>query len=173
MLANLIAPIVRCFPRVVRARPRVSAAAVTPVVRPLARIIARRAPRIAMVCTVTALPSAAPLSAPPAPPPAPAAIAAPLAGPVPLPFGIGAFPLLPPAYFAGGSGGGNPGSGLPPDVPTPWIVPPPPPAPPPPPEGTFTPVPEPASMFGTGLLALLGALSLGRLRRRDESGTVA
>lgn len=188
MLVNLIAPIVRCFPRVVRARPRISAAAVAPVVRPLARVIARRAPRIAMVCTVAALPSAAPLSALPPPPVAPAAIAAPLAAPLAapaaLPFGIGAFPLLPSAYFPDGSGGGYSGAGLPSD-PSPWTELPPPEVvmppgggvPPggglPPTDGTHTPVPEPASMFATGLLALLGALSVGRLRRRGESGLAA
>lgn len=165
MLANLITPVVRCVPRIVRARPRISAAAVTPVVRPVVRAVARRIPQVAMICTVGALPSAAQLlPIPPVPPPVPAAMAAPLTAPAaPLPHGIGAFPLLPPAFFAAGGGGGQPVPG--PVTPDPGLPPGPPGGPLPPPD-TTTPVPEPASMFGTALLALFATLMLRRPRTR-------
>lgn len=177
MLANLVGPVVRCFPRVARVRPRVRHVATAPAVRRVVRHVARRAPRVAMICTAGALPTAALLlPAPPAPAPAPAAIVA----PAPLPWGIGAYPLLPALTFGGG-GGGSAGEGAGASLPgrievahlgVPDAL-------PPGDGGTFpgpdnptstpgtppTQVPEPGFLFVTGLLAFAAVLFARRRAR--------
>lgn len=164
MLANLVGPVVRCFPRVARVRPRVRHVAAAPAVRRVVRHVVRRAPRVAMICAAGALPTAAlllPAAPAPAPAPAPAAIAA----PAPLPWGIGAYPLLGAPTFGSGAGGGGPGGEVSrlilPDVVPPGgggSAVPGPENPPSSPGEPPTQVPEPGFLFVTGLLAFVATL---------------